>query len=171
MMRNPVQGARSLGLRSTCPVWGVSSLATDRTGADWLRRSRANPATANSSTMRGPRGLAGESCRRRCQIAKDLGCWVRGCFHVRSPEMLVSAASGACERNYAGSGEPDIRPTSLSFNRDSDVSCEIEVMTNAGCSAAAGWLPVPGRSHPGDSNAVERECGLSRESGSDQVGT
>ena len=42
------------------------------------------------------------------------------------------------ERNYAGSGEPDIRPTSLPVTRDSDVIRKVEEMTNAGCSAAAG---------------------------------
>ena len=167
-MRNPVQGVRGLRPRSTCPAWGVSSLVTGRTGADLLRRLRVNLVAANSSTMKGLRGLAGESCRRRCQAANDLGWWVRGCFYVRSPEMPVSASVGTHSRNYAGSGELDIQPTSLPCERDSDVICEIEVMTNAGNSAAAGWLPVPGswrvtpRSHPGDSNAVERECGLSR---------
>ena len=83
-MRNPVQGVRGHRLRSTCPAWGVSSLVTGRTAGDLLRGSLANPTTANSSTMKGPRGLAGESCGRRCRTAKDLGRWVRGCFYVRS---------------------------------------------------------------------------------------
>ncbi len=142
--------------------------------------------------MKGPRGLAGESCERRSRTAKDLGRWVRGCFHVRSPEMSSeSNATGA--RNYAGSGEPDIRPTSLPVTRDSNVIRKAKGMTNAGSSAAAGWYPVPGNgplwpsSHPGvligclevvcsqrgilpsaselpkqRRNAVEWECGLSR---------
>ena len=172
-IRNPVQGVRGHRPRSTCPAWGVSSLVTGRTGVDLLRRPWAKLTAANSSAMKGPRGLAGESCGRRCQAAKDLGRWVRGRFYVRLPEMTVSAAvnvtANADSRNYAGSGELDIRPTSLPCKRDSDVIRETEVMTNAGSSAAAGWFPVPGRwrltpsSHPGDSNAVEWECGLSRE--------
>lgn len=175
-MRNPVQGVGGLRPRSTCPAWGVSSLVTGRTGTDLFRRLRVNLVAANSSTMKGLRGLAGESCRRRCQAANDLGWWVRGCFYVRSPEMPVSASVGTHSRNYAGSGELDIQPTSLPCERDSDVICEMEVMTNAGSSAAAGWLPVPGfwraspLSHPGGSNAVEWECGLSRKLSCDQMG-
>ena len=157
--RNPARGVRSLRLRSTRPAWGVSSLVTGRTGVDLLRGPLANPAAANSSTMKGLRRLAGESCGRRCRTANELGRWVRGCFHVRSPEMRAPW----CERNYGGSGELHIRPLSLPLTRDSDVIREIEEMTNAGSSAAAGWFPVPGTlSHPGGSNAVEWECGLSR---------
>ena len=175
-LRNPVQGVRGFQPRSTCPAWGVSSLATGRIGADLLRGPWANPMAANSSTMKGPRGLAGESCGRRCRTAKDLGWWVRGCFHVRSPEMSVGASVERDSRNYAGSDELDIRPTFLPCERDSDVIREMKVMTNAGSSAATGWLPVPGiwrsspMSHPGDSNAVEWECGLSRKLGVVQMG-
>jgi len=161
-MRNPVQGVRGHRPRSTCPAWGVSSLATGRTGVDLLRGPLANPVAMNSSTMKGPRGLAGESCERRSRIAKDLGRWVRGCFHVRSSEMIAYIAFAMSSRNYAGSGELDIRPTSLPVTRDSNVSRKIEVMTNAGSSAVAGWYPVPGNGHPGVSKAVEWECGPSR---------
>lgn len=41
-------------------------------------------------------------------------------------------------RNYAGSGELDIRPEFLPVTRDSDVSRKVKVMTNAGRPAAAG---------------------------------
>ena len=174
-MRNPAQGVRGQRPRSTCPAWGVSSLATGRTGADLLRGPLANPVAANSSTMKGPRGLAGESCERRSRIAKDLGRWVRGCFYVRSPEMSAESNSTG-SRNYAGSGEPDIRPTSLPVTRDSNVIRKMMGMTNAGSSAAAGWYPVPGSgrfassSHPGVSKAVEWECGLSRKLSRDLAG-
>ena len=199
-MHNPVQGVRGYRLRSTCPAWGVSSLATGRIGVDLLRGLLANPVAANSSTMRGLQRLAGESCGRRSRIAKDLGRWVRGCFYVRSPEMTVSAAVGASSRNYAGSGELDIRPTSLPCKRDSDVNRKMKEITNAGSSVVAGWLPVPGSrqkpsSHPGVligcsevvcsrygffpfasanpiqlKNAIEWECGLSRKLSSYQAG-
>ena len=85
--------------------------------------------------------------------------------------LLRSALRNGClcvfndngSRNYAGSGELDIRPTSLPVTRDSNVSRKMKVMTNAGSSAAAGWYPVPGtNSHPGVSKAVEWECGPSR---------
>lgn len=166
-MRNPVLGIRSLGLRLTCPAWGASSLATGRTGGDLLRGPLANPVAVKSSTMKGPRGLAGESCRRRCRMAKNLSRWVRGFFYVRSPEMFAESITTR-ERNYAGSGELDIRLAFLPVTRDSDVSCKMKEMANAGSSAAAGVVPGAwnGRSasvsHPGVSNAVEWECGLSR---------
>jgi hypothetical protein len=148
-MRNPVQGVRGHRPRSTCPAWGVSSLATGRTGVDLLRGPLANPVAANSSTTKGPRGLAGESCERRSRIVKDLGRWVRGCFYVRSPEMRAVLLS-THSRNYAGSGELDIRSTSLPVTRDSNVSREMKGMTNAGSSAAAGLVPGAwNKSHPG----------------------
>ena len=156
--RNPARGARGLELRSTRPAWGVSSLVTSRTGADCLRGPLANPVAANSSTMRGLRRLAGEPCGRRCRTAKGASRWVRGCFHVRSPEMVADS----CDRNYAGSGELDIRLALLPVTRDSDVSRKVEMMTNAGSSAAAGLVPGAWCGQPGDSNAVEWECGLSR---------
>ena len=166
-MGNTVQGVRSLGLRSTCPAWGASSLVTGRTGGDLPRGLLANPAAVNSSTMKGPRGLAGESCGRRSRMAKDFSRWVRGCFHVRSPEMIDESIT-THDRNYAGSGELDIRLTFLPVTRDSDVSRKVKGMANAGSSAAAGVVPGAwnGRStsvsHPGASNAVEWECGLIR---------
>lgn len=42
------------------------------------------------------------------------------------------------DRDYAGSGELDIRLASLPVTRDSDVSCTVKMMTNAGNSVAAG---------------------------------
>jgi hypothetical protein len=161
-MRNPVQGVRGHRPRSTCPAWGVSSLATDRTAGDLLRGSLANPATTNSSTTKGPRGLAGESCERRSRIAKDLGRWVRGCFHVRSSEMIAYVAFAMSSRNYAGSGELDIQPNSLPVTRDSDVSCKVKEIANAGSSMAAGVVTGARIGHSSDSNAVEWECGLIR---------
>ena len=150
-MRNPVQGVRGHRPRSTCPAWGVSSLATGRTGVDLLRGPLANPMAANSSTTKGPRGLAGESCERRSRIAKDLGRWVRGCFHVRSSEMIVYVAFAMSSRNYAGSGELDIRPTSLPVTRDSNVSRKMKGMTNAGRSAAAGVVTGASAGRRGES--------------------
>ncbi|TWU55944.1 hypothetical protein Poly59_22470 [Rubripirellula reticaptiva] len=168
MMSNPAHGVRGHRLRSTCPTWGASSLATGRTERDLTRGPLANPAAANSSTMKGPRGLVGELCERRCRAAKDLGRWVRGCFHVRSPEMR----DGSIELeslNDASSDEPCIRPTSLPLKRDSDVIRKVKELTNAGSSAAAGVVTGARSecklaSHPGVSNAVEWECGPSRES-------
>ena len=161
-MRNPVQGVRGHRPRSTCPAWGVSSLATDRTAGDLLRGSLANPATTNSSTTKGPRGLAGELCKRRSRIANGFGWWVRGCFYVRPSEMIAAMPIAVCNRNYAGSGELDIQPNPLPVTRDSYVSCKVKEIANAGSSMAAGRLPVLGSGSPSDSNAVEWECGLIR---------
>ncbi|HBE69090.1 MAG TPA: hypothetical protein DDW52_13150, partial [Planctomycetaceae bacterium] len=161
-MRNPVQGVRSHRLRSTCPAWGVSSLATDRTAGDLLRGSLANPTTANSSTTKGPRGLAGELCRRRSRTANGFGWWVRGCFYVRPSEMIATLPIATSNRNYAGSGELDIQPNPLPVTRDSDVSCKEKGIANAGSSMAAGVVTGAWPGQSSDSNAVESECGLIR---------
>lgn len=149
-MRNPVHGVRGHRPRSTWPAWGVSSLATDRTAGNLLRRPLANPTAANSSTTKGPRGLAGELYGRRCRAANDFDWWVRGCFYVRPSEMVADFS----DRNYAGSGELDIQSNSLPVTRDSDVSRRVKEIANAGSSTAAGRLPVLGSSHLSDSNAV-----------------
>ena len=70
-------------------AWGAFDLATGETG-DPDRALPANPAGANSSTMKGPQGLASEFCGRRCQTAKDFHRRVRGCFYVRSPEITIN---------------------------------------------------------------------------------
>lgn len=161
-MRNPAQGVRGHRLRSTCPAWGVSSLATDRTAGDYLRGLSANPRAANSSTMKGPRGLAGESCRRRSRIANGFGWWVRGCFYVRPSEMIARLRIATGNRNCAGSGDLDIQPNPLPVTRDSDVSCEVKRIANAGSSMAAGVVPGAWLGQSSVSNAVEWECGLIR---------
>ena len=51
--------------------------------------------------------------------------------------MLVLSAM-TFKRNYAGSDELDIRPSSLPVTRDSDVIRKVKEMANAGSSAAAG---------------------------------
>lgn len=162
-MRNPAQGVRGHRPRSTCPAWGVSSLATDRTAGDLLRGPSANPRAANSSTTKGPRGLAGELCERRCRAANDFGWWVRGRFYVRPSEMIAWVILWILgNRNYAGSGELDIQPNSLPVTRDSDVIRKVKEIANAGSSMAAGRLPVLDVGPLSDSNAVEWECGLIR---------
>jgi hypothetical protein len=162
MMRNPAQGVRGHRPRSTCPAWGVSSLATDRTAEDFLRRSLASPTTANSSTMKGPRGLAGEFCGRRCRAANGFGWWVRGCFYVRPPEMMAESQVAIRHRNYAGSGELDIQPNPLPVTRDSDVIRKTKEVANAGSSMAAGVVTGAWLGQSSASNAVEWECGLIR---------
>lgn len=160
-MRNPVQGVRGQRPRSTWPAWGVSSLVTGRTAGDLLRGPLANPTATNSSTTKGPRGLAGELYGRRCRAANDFDWWVRGCFYVRPSEMMQSGFAKQ-HRNYAGSGELDIQSNSLPVTRDSDVIRKVKRIANAGSSMAAGRLPVPRNGHRGDLNAVEWECGLIR---------
>jgi len=118
----------------------------------------ANPAGANSSTMKGPQGLASEFCERRCQIANGHCRWVRGCFYVRSPEITFISGADA-----AGSGELCRRQWSLRVTPDSDVTRKAKDMANAGSPAAAGAVPGAWPGKPGDRNAVGWECGLSRE--------
>jgi hypothetical protein len=105
---------------------------------------------ANSSTTKGPRGLASEFCGRRCQTVKDRSRWVRGRFYVRSPEIsgepvITDEAPAA---NGAGSEEPSIPLRSRRVIPASDVIHRAKTMTNAGTVAAAGvvsgawaWLP------------------------------
>jgi hypothetical protein len=92
---NPVQGIRTSTVRLTWLAWGASSLATGGTG-DPDRALPANPAGVNSSTMKGPKGLASEDCGRRCQTAKDFHRRVRGCFYVRSPEITINIWCKQC---------------------------------------------------------------------------
>lgn len=162
-MRNPAQGVRGHRPRSTCPAWGVSSLATDRTAGDLLRGSLANPATANSSTTKGPRGLAGELCRRRSRIANGFGWWVRGCFYVRPSEMIAWLRTATCNRNYAGSGELDIQPNPLPVTRDSDVSCKVKGIANAGSSMAAGVVTGASIGRRGESKRYSAKSSDQRE--------
>lgn len=83
------RGTRTFTVRLTWLAWGASSLATGGTGHP-DRALPANPAGVNSSTMKGPQGLASEFCGRRCQTAKGFHRRVRGCFYVRSPEITIN---------------------------------------------------------------------------------
>ena len=100
---------------------------------------------ANSSTTRGPRGLASEFHGRRYRTAKTRCRWVRGSFYVLSPE-ITSAARGDC-------ADPEGRTYDcgvLGVTPDSDVTHEAKIMTNAGTSAAAGVVTGARRGKPGD---------------------
>ncbi len=138
-------------------AWGASGLATGGAGLFRTGHRRQNPAGANSSTMKGPQGLASESCERRCQTANGHRRWVRGCFYVRSPEITDSSGG-----NGAGSGEPGTRRWPLRVTPDSDVTRKAEDMANAGNPTAAGVVPGARPGKPGDRNAAGWECGLSR---------
>src|SRR5712692_11394850 len=118
-------GDSDRSVRLTWLAWGASSLATGGTGHP-NRALPANPAGVNSSTMKGPQGLASEFCGRRCQTATDFHRRVRGRFYVRSPE-ITSNINGA---NDAGSGELRIRWRSLRITPDSDVTRKTKSMTN-----------------------------------------
>lgn len=107
--------------------------------------------------MKGPQGLASESCERRCQTANGRRRWVRGCFYVRSPEITDSSGG-----NGAGSGEPRMRRWPLRVTPDSDVTRKAKDMANAGSPVAAGVVPGARPGKPGDSNAAGWECGPSR---------
>ena len=76
--------------------------------------------------------------------------------------MTAALLFAACNRNYAGSGELDIQPNPLPVTRDSDVSCKVKEIANAGSSAAAGVVTGAWLGQSSVSNAVEWECGLSR---------
>ncbi len=102
-VRNPAQGARGLldlsdfvqpDRRGELRAWRQAEPDSIQTRP--VRGPLANPAAANSSTMKGPidsRGLVGESDGRRCQTANELSGWVRRRFYVRPPEMIRDARS------------------------------------------------------------------------------
>ena len=138
-------GDSDRSVRLTWLAWGASSLATGGTGHP-DRALPANPAGVNSSTMKGPQGLASEFCGRRCQTAKDFHRWVRGRFYVRSPEISINIVL----QTMHGSGELRIRWRSLRVTPDSDVTRNSKNMANAGSSAAAGVVPGAWRGKPGD---------------------
>ena len=138
-------GDSSRSVRLTWLAWGASSLATGGTG-DPNRAPSANPMGVNSSTMKGPQGLASEFCGRRCQTANDFHRRVRGRFYVRSPEITINIVV----QTMCGSGELRIRWRYVRVTPDSDVNREMKNMANAGSSAAAGVVPGAWRGKPGD---------------------
>ncbi len=119
---------------------------------------------ANSSTTIGPQGLAGESCGRRCRTANGSNRWVRGCFYVRPPEICGNRRGKLCRVGRLGH-----TAWTSPGERDSDVIRKMKEMTNAGTSAAAGVVSGAWISRPGDSNAVEGECGPSRSRSGDRA--
>lgn len=82
--------------RSTRLAWGALSLVTGGTGCMTTPGDLAKNKAANSSTMKGPKGLASESIRRRCRTAKTARRRVRGCFCVRPPEIAENAPRKLC---------------------------------------------------------------------------
>jgi hypothetical protein len=71
---------------------------------DRSRGPGANPSAVNSSTTKGPEGLASNSDWRRCRTAKTSHRWVRGCFYVLPPEICpVNSRAGNCVRAGARS--------------------------------------------------------------------
>jgi hypothetical protein len=69
------------------PAWGALDLVTGGFGSMTRPGVRTKHPTANSSTMRGGKPLAGKHRRRRCRTAKNPHRRVRGRFLVRSPEI------------------------------------------------------------------------------------
>lgn len=67
--RNPSRGVRGHAPRSTRAAVGSSSAAMRATGQETMPGDRPKRPAVKSSTMKGPRGLGGESRRRRCRTA------------------------------------------------------------------------------------------------------
>ena len=72
--------------RSTWLTWGALSRATGQSGV-YHPGDLAKREAANSSTMRGPQGLASELPGRRCRTVKTRSRRVRGSFYVLPPEI------------------------------------------------------------------------------------
>ena len=76
--------------------------------------------------------------------------------------MIAVLLIATRNRNYAGSGELDIQPNPLPVTRDSDVSCKVKGIANAGNSVVAGVVTGALIGRQRASNAAEWECGLIR---------
>jgi len=127
----PQGSFNSAGVGSSCPGNGQ-----DRTG-DTVRGLRANPAAANSSTMKGAKALASQTGRRReAELRIGQSGWVRGRFSLRSPEIGCRKVAG----NYARPGGRDILLWSWGLT-PSDVNGRSTPMTNLGRSLATGVVP------------------------------
>src|SRR3954469_21737121 len=118
------------------PAWGAPDQATGGTGPATRLGVRAKHPTANSSTTRGPQGLAGEPGRRRCRTAK-------GGRRGVGEALLTSAPRnrGTSRGNYARAGARDIRRRPRGVTPSSDVTGRAEATANLGGAAAAGAVP------------------------------
>jgi len=68
---NPPVGFGPQRIVQHVPVWGASRLVTGASERDTSRVPRANPADANSSTMKGLQRLTGEFLGSRCQVGRQ----------------------------------------------------------------------------------------------------
>jgi hypothetical protein len=114
--------------------------------------------TANSSTMRGPQGLAGESGRRRCQTANRLRLKGRG--------MLLRSVPGnhgnPSPWKLCPAGRPGHTAQARGSSPSSDVTDLATIITNLGRPAAAGSGNRCAACRPRVSRAAGRECPASR---------
>jgi len=136
-------GERSFSAANPPTGFGRSNAAARSTyagvGSLWLVTVRAGPLTrlgyssksgdANSSTMKGPKGLAGKFTGRRCRecrartarfepTVKSLGRRVRRSFCVLPSEISLLSESWILCRG----GNPDIRPTARGITPASHVN-------------------------------------------------
>lgn len=148
----PAAGARAgRPARSTRPAWGAPDAATRRDRAsDHARVPGGSPRDAKSSTMRGPRGLAGERDRRRCRTATGRRRRVRGRFCLRAPEIAGAVASGGPRANCRPRERGRARRRHGGADPPSDVTDRAEAAANPGTAAAAGLVTGARAGRPGD---------------------
>lgn len=148
------QGARSIGVQAQRGPFNLSRRGEFSTGDSWdrdsdqSRRSGVRRSTAKSSTTRGPKGLAGESERRRCRTAQTCCRWVRGSFSFLPAEIARSGHSPLFAETMPP-GRADIRQQA-GGKPPGDVTVRMKRIANSGRTGAAGVMPGVLRGPQGD---------------------
>ena len=143
LQKGSESGASLVRLAQPRPAWGALVLATGELGFYWDKPGdQAKRLTANSSTMKGGRPLAGKLSRRRSRTAKSRRRWVRRGFYVRPPEIKLTSGWRLCPRGSAGHATPVRGVTPAS-----DANARATFIANLGAAAGAGY--VTGEPEPG----------------------
>ena len=127
------QGRTRLGQRGWRGEQGTRERSFRGPTPSGIRRSKRS---VKSSTMRGPRGLASESWRRRCRTANDIRRW------VGSHLSLLASENRTAYRGWLGrlrqAGTP-VRATAVRRPESpSDVSAKAKIDANVGMPRPAG---------------------------------
>ena len=145
-------------------VWSHEWVTPTMPKVRWPSGIPSKTGNAKSSSMKGPRGLASESRRRRCRTANWRCGRVRGCFLFRSPEINCRVIGGW---KLCSGGSLGHTTATWSVIRPSDVSYETKMITKRGwgcvCGVSSRWLFQL-------ANTWFRECVLSRQSGGSRSG-
>lgn len=93
--------------------------------------------------MKGPQGLAGKSCERRCRTANSLRRWVRGRFPLLSSEIAGPPTGG----NDDHAGAWHIRRSACGVTPASDVTHTMQTKANLGTTGVLPGLVTRSSTH------------------------